>query len=126
MSDSISFQELYEKQQANQNMLIQKGKYDECVGTLELVDRQVPFDEPRLASYHIQQLISEVGEVLDADKRWKSFRNGKNDTEGKLEEIADCFIVTMNVAMYSGFTADQVAKAISEKMDLVADRIKDI
>ena len=76
-----------------------------------------------MASYHVQQLVSEIGEVLSSDKRWKNMRNKHNCPENKLEEIADCIIVGMNIAMYSGFTGEQLEEAIFKKIDTVADRV---
>jgi NTP pyrophosphatase (non-canonical NTP hydrolase) len=60
--------------------------------------------------------MSELGEVLSSDKRWKNFRNDKLDLENKREEIADCFIVLMNVAIFSGFTAEEVESSILKKI----------
>ena len=83
----------------------------------------IPVDDVKLMSYHIQQLMSEVGEVLSADKRWKNFRNEKHDESEKLEEIADCFIVLMNIAMFSGFDGSQLSKTIEDKINKVSERI---
>ena len=85
----------------------------------------IPVDDVRLMSYHIQQLMSEIGEVLDADKRWKNFRNQKYDKNAKLEEIADCFIVLMNITMFSGFNGVQLTNAINKKLAEVSERIKE-
>lgn len=115
--------ELFEKQKRNQEVMLEKGKYNDY--TFD-VPKSLPVDDVKLASYHIQQLMSEIGEVLDADKRWKNFRNEKYDKDAKLEEIADCFIVMMNVAMFSGINADELSKAINEKIDKVYDRINGI
>jgi len=120
-----TFANLYDRQIDNQNMIIKKGSYND-ISSMIVGEKKLPIDDPRLASYHIQQLISEIGEVLDADKRWKSFRNGKFDKDGKLEEIADCFIVAMNIAIFSGFSAEEVSKAISDKLDIVKERIEKI
>jgi len=120
-----TFANLYDRQIDNQNMIIKKGSYND-ISSMIVGEKKLPIDDPRLASYHIQQLISEIGEVLDADKRWKSFRNGKFDKDGKLEEIADCFIVAMNIAIFSGFSAEEVSKAISDKLDVVKERIEKI
>lgn len=97
------------------------GKYDgfKLDGTCK-----VPEDDVKLASYHVQQLMSEIGEVLDADKRWKNFRNDKYDKNAKLEEIADCFIVLMNIAMFSGFNGTQMQNAIEEKLEVFSERIE--
>lgn len=115
-----SFESLFLQQMQNQQMLIDKGQYDKYKDDKT---NTVPVDDIGLFSYNIQQLMSEIGEVLDADKRWKNFRNEKNDSNGKLEEIADCFIVMMNIAMFSGFNGTDVAKAIAEKIMKVQDRI---
>lgn len=112
-----SFTELFSKQVDNQKLMFDKGMYGDkkC--------ESLPTDDISLASYHIQQLMSEIGEVLDADKRWKNFRNEKYDKEAKLEELADCFIVLMNVTMFSGFSGDDIAKAMEEKLNIVSDRV---
>lgn len=122
------FVKLFNRQVYNQLKLIRKGCYKGIDDTLleRLDDQEIPCDKPRLVSYHIQQLISEIGEILDADKRWKSFRNNKYDKKAKLEEIADCFIVLMNIAMFSGFSAEQVLDAIDAKLTIVEDRIENI
>jgi NTP pyrophosphatase (non-canonical NTP hydrolase) len=116
----ITFQDLFNIQKANQSKMLQDGMYDafKSEGT-----DIIPVDDVRLMSYHIQQLTSEIGEVLDADKRWKNFRNQKYDKDAKLEEIADCFIVMMNIAMFSGFDGAQLVEAIKEKMENVSKRI---
>ena len=86
----MTLQDLFKHQMANQSKMLQDGLYD--IFKSENTDT-IPVDDVKLMSYHIQQLMSEIGEVLDADKRWKNFRNQKYDETAKLEEIADCFIV---------------------------------
>ena len=111
------FVKLFNRQVYNQLKLIRKGCYKGIDDTLleRLDDQEIPCDKPRLVSYHIQQLISEIGEILN-----------KYDKKAKLEEIADCFIVLMNIAMFSGFSAEQVLDAINAKLTIVEDRIEDI
>lgn len=122
-TNKITFEELFNSQLENQNILIEKGSYKGFASkTVELV----PVDDPCLCSYHIQQLISEIGEVLEADKRWKNFRNSRFDKEAKLDEIADCFIVMMNVSMYSDFSGEEIAEAIKRKIDIVRERFSGI
>ena len=118
--NKTSFEELFNLQLENQNALIKKGSYDGF--SSNKVD-EIPFDDPRLCSYHVQQLISEIGEVLEADKRWKNFRNNHFDESNKLDEIADCFIVLMNISMYSGFSGEKIAEAIKNKIEVVSKRI---
>lgn len=116
----VSFANLFWHQQENQNAMLKSGMYD---GFKSEGTKTTPTDDPKLMSYHIQQLVAEIGEVLSSDNRWKNFRNQKFDQENKLEEIADCFIVMMNVAMYSGFDASEVVVAIEEKLNKVTERI---
>lgn len=119
-SNSVTFEDLFNHQKANQSKMLQDGMYDafKSEGTTT-----IPVDDVKLMSYHVQQLMSEIGEVLDADKRWKNFRNQKYDKNAKLEEIADCFIVMMNITMFSGFDGAQLIEAIGNKLNEVSERI---
>lgn len=109
----LSFADIFMMQTATQEKMLACGMYDDfkSEGT-----NAVPADDIRLMSYHIQHLMSEIGEVLDADKRWKNSRNHKYDKAAKLKEIADCFIVLMNVSMFSGFDGGEIAQAIIQKV----------
>ena len=117
MRIKFTFEEIFEKQKQNQKM----GSY-EGFASHDIDD--LPDDDPKLMSYHIQQLMSEIGEVLEADKRWKNFRKDRFDRREKLMEIADCFIVLMNIGMFSGFSGDEIANAIFEKEQVVSERIE--
>lgn len=116
----LTFNYLFNKQKANQSKMLEEGLYDMFKSKST---HSIPVDDVKLMSYHIQQLMSEIGEILGADKRWKNFRNTKYDESNKLEEIADCFIVLMNVAMFSGFDGSQLADAINKKLNEVSERI---
>ncbi len=120
LSRKLTLQELFLKQLINQDKLLHNGSYDDYKLDTTIT---VPVDDIKLASYHVQQLMSEIGEVLNADKRWKNFRNDKYDRKAKVEELADCFIVLMNVAMFSGVDAVELGDAIDEKLDVVSKRI---
>lgn len=117
---NVTFDQLYKKQIANQNELLKIGSYDGFKNGMTI---ECPVDDPKLMSYHVQQLVSEIGEILSADKRWKNFRNAKYDIEEKREEIADLFIVAMNVAIFSGFDSNQIIFAILSKLETVKERI---
>lgn len=125
--ENNSFDALFDSQAENQRMMFERGMYG-FVDNPEVDGKytELPIDEPKLASYHIQQLVSEIGEVLDADKRWKNFRNDFYNRDAKLEELADCFIVLMNISMFSGFSANEVYNAISSKIEEVGIRISDM
>ena len=120
-NSDVTFRELFDTQTLFQNIIIEKGLYERFKNK-ETVS--VPTDDVNLMSYHIQQLMSELGEVLNADKRWKSHRNVRYDRQEKLEEIADCFIVLMNIAMFSNFNSDEVVEAIKLKLNENVERIK--
>ena len=120
MNGKINFEEIYKKQMQNQNRMLVLGLYENENAV------EVPFDDVKISSYHIQQLISEIGEVLSADKRWKNFRNEKYDKENKLEEIADCFIVLMNISMFSGISYDMLIEKLNEKVEIVKERTSEI
>lgn len=122
----LDFGKLFDAQVENQRLMFEDGKYDSFMSDDELdeaIESGFPLDSPSLASYHVQQLVSEIGEVLEADKRWKNFRNDKYDRDAKLDELADCMIVLMNVIMFSGFTADEAYEAIKTKIQVVNERI---
>lgn len=112
-SKEFTFQELFEVQRSFQNLLLNKGVYERFKNE---DTKAAPTDDINLVSYHIQQLISEIGEVLTADKRWKSHRNVEYDKQEKLKEIADCFIVLMNIALFSDFNGDEIVNAIMSKV----------
>ena len=131
MSVDVSFENAFKKQLHNQQVLVDKHTYDDYMSSndyFELIDcgTSLPYDSVQLCSYHIQQLMSEIGEVLDADKRWKNFRNEKYDPDAKLDEIADCMIVLMNIAIFSGFNATDVMSAVNTKLDVVSRRIGEV
>lgn len=119
-NNPMTLQDLFKHQMANQSKMLDDGMYDMFKSENTT---SIPVDDVKLMSYHIQQLMSEIGEVLDADKRWKNFRNQKYDEGAKLEEIADCFIVLMNIAMFSGFDGIQLTNAIANKLNEVSERI---
>lgn len=100
----------------------------ECptLGTLYIIQKEfqqtlgftnVPCDSAQLMSESLLGLISEVGEVLQADQRWKkNGRNVKYDRENKVEEIADCFIFLLNACIYSDISSFEISNAIERKI----------
>lgn len=83
-----------------------------------------PGDNLKQFSYHIQAMVEELGEVMKADKRWKTHRNERFEPSEKLDEIADVFITAMNIAIHSGFTAETIEMAISDKINENYKRLK--
>lgn len=115
-----TFDEMFKMQMNNQKKLIRNGLYDRFAN---LISDELPRDDVGIFSYHIQQLMSEIGEVLEADKRWKNFRNAKYDKDSKLDELADCMIVLMNLAMFSGFSSEDIMKQVECKLNVFRERI---
>lgn len=119
--EETAFSTLFNMQMKNQNLMKAAGLYEGFV----YEQKDLPTDDIRLMSYHVMQLMSEIGELLDSDKRWKNFRNEKFEKDEKLKELADCFIVLMNVTMFSGFSAREIVQAIADKIVMVCKRIED-
>lgn len=117
---------VFEIQAENQREMLKKGMYHGlCSDEVEKTsfDVELPVDDPKLFSYHVQQLMSEIGELLDADKRWKNFRNGKYDKDSKLEEIADCFIVLVNICLFSDVSHIELINKVIDKIKEVRRRV---
>ena len=102
-----SFVQIFNKQVSYQEKVLEK-RHEKL---------KVPGDSLKWFSYHIQAMVEELGEVMKADKRWKTHRNERYVMEEKKDEIADVFITAMNIAMYSGFTANEIEEAIENKIN---------
>jgi NTP pyrophosphatase (non-canonical NTP hydrolase) len=76
-----------------------------------------PVDSLTNYSYHVQAMVEEMGELMKADKRWKTHRNVVYDPLNKLEEISDVIITIINIALYSGFNYQEVGQAVLEKIE---------
>lgn len=87
------------------------------------IESSWPCDNPTKFHYHITALQEEIGEVLKADKRWKTHRNNAFDPAEKLDELADCFITLMNISMWSGLTAETMLDAIDNKIAINEKRL---
>lgn len=79
-------------------------------------ENNLPKDDINWFSYHIQAMVEEMGEVLKADKRWKTHRNAFYDQNNKVEEIADILITTLNLAIFSGLNVQDLYDALSLKI----------
>jgi len=102
LTDKTTFREMYENQINFQMDLTRLT--------------QLPVDIPQWFQYHMTSMAEELGEVLKADKRWKTHRNVNYSESEKLDELADVFITAMNLSIFSGFTADEIAEAILTKI----------
>lgn len=121
LPEETAFSTLFNMQMKNQELMMAAGLYEGFIDGQE----DLPIDDTKLMSYHVLQLMSEIGELLDSDKRWKNFRNVKFEKDEKLKEFADCFIVLMNAVMFSGFSAEEMVQAIADKIATVRQRIEE-
>lgn len=105
------------------------GKNEILVDKLEeLMQRQIQFqfeivdvdflpqDLPKEFSYHMLAMMEEMGEVLKADKRWKTHRNKRFVFDEKLDEIADLFITLMNICIFSNISSNKLIEAVENKI----------
>lgn len=81
----------------------------------EMFGYQLPDDDIEGYKYSCLALIGELGEVLEADKRWKNIRKEKYDKEGKLDELTDCMAFLINLVLFSGFTSEEFYNAFVKK-----------
>lgn len=101
-----------ESQQGSfQYLFNQQGEFQHKVTGLT-----TPVDNVRWFQYHMTAMSEELGEVLKADKRWKTHRNAFHDPANKLEELADVFVTAINLALFSGIDADTMVEAIRAKI----------
>ena len=62
--NNYSFHNMFLKQAENQRNMFEKGMYNGFSDN-DGKFTELPIDDPKLSSYHIQQLVSEIGEVLE-------------------------------------------------------------
>lgn len=109
MMMSGSFNEIFEKQLEFQKKLLQ--------------DKNLPMDSVEWFNYHMVGMIEELGELRKSDKRWKMFRNSHYDVINKVEEISDCFLTLMNLAIFSGLDAELLLESIEHKISVNEKRV---
>jgi NTP pyrophosphatase (non-canonical NTP hydrolase) len=93
-----------------------------------LLGAELPSDRPDLISPYALGLISEIGEVLQADKRWKS---GMSKTGGDekyhnheevLGELTDCLLYFMNLVMACNISEDELFQSFIDVQNKVRER----
>lgn len=105
---------------SGRNQFISCGRFEKLfndqMAFQERIEDISPSDDPVKFHYHITALQEEIGEVLKADKRWKTHRNTSYDPNEKMDEIADCFITLINISGWSGFSVEQILNGIENKI----------
>lgn len=108
----MELEKLYEMQVKFQELVLAKQLQENGKPAIAL-----PQDDVNWFSYHIQAMVEELGEVMKADKRWKTHRNERFEYDEKVDEIVDVFITAMNLAIYSGISAEQLVTSIVSKIN---------
>lgn len=103
ISSSLDFTKLYGAQRGFQYLVTKKDR--------------LPVDDLEWFGYHVKAMVEELGELLSADKRWKTHRNVKYEPENKLEELCDVVITAMNLCIFSDIDGDQLYRAIQDKIE---------
>lgn len=88
-----------------------------------LSNGKLPVDNPELFQYHMTAIVEELGEVLKADKRWKTHRNDAFDPENKMEEISDVFITFLNICIFSGYKPEDIMYNVNSKIKRNLERM---
>ena len=107
----MQLQRLYELQVEFQEKVLEKLHKENGRPMIAL-----PQDDVYWSGYHVQAMVEELGEVMKADKRWKTHRNEQFDIDNKIDEIVDVFITAMNMAIFSGISGDQLVSEILAKI----------
>ena len=133
-----SWFKIFIKIRDNQMLAQLRGIYDNCIitsGEIEHVVKpqsqasmcynKLPFDSPAIFAYNMLHLVTELSEVLQEDRRWKSIKKDRPllDEQNKLEEFADCFICLFNAVVWSGIDAEELLVAINKKSDIYRTRV---
>lgn len=88
-----------------------------------ITGEKLPQDDVHNFQYHMTAIVEELGEVLKADKRWKTNRNKRFEPLEKYEEIADVFITAINIAIFSGLDGEKLLNEIDRKINVNCERL---
>lgn len=113
--EELTLENIFNHQMLYQHMVLTKIK-DETT--------TLPTDNVEWFSYHIQAMVEELGEVMKADKRWKTHRNERYNKDEKKDELADVFITFINLCLFSGFSVEEIKQAIFKKIEENFIRLK--
>lgn len=85
-----------------------------------ILRKTCPEDNINELSTQLVHMVSELGEVTQEDTRWKNNNRTKiydeESKERKLNELADVFIICVNLFLFSGFDSEEAYEAIKTKM----------
>ena len=90
-----------------------------------LLNIKLPSDKPELISTYALGLVSEIGEVLQADKRWKNKTGGDNKTvdhDSVKEELTDCMLYLINLIQACDVNAEEFFESFIKVQNKVRRR----
>lgn len=121
-----AFKTYNKKQLEETNVISISELFQKQIGFQELIVNHpfLPVDDPKWYSYHVLAMMEELGEILKADKRWKTHRNERFEPEEKLDEIADVFITIMNICIFSNIDSKTLLQAVSNKINSNIEKLK--
>ena len=90
----------------------------------KLKDR-MPIDSVDDFRYSMLALVTEIGEVLTADKRWKNSRNDYYSFHEKREELVDCMAFLLNAILFSGIYPEDFYNDFVSKWNKNMQRVPD-
>lgn len=102
----------------------------ECQKNLQksLLGADLPNDRPDLISPYALGLVSEIGEVLQADKRWKAgmSKTGGDDKHHDHKEVTgeltDCLLFFVNLCLACNVDQDELFESFIETQNKVRRR----
>lgn len=97
------------------NMVYDRQVYFQKLLAKNDEQKNLPADDVTKFQYHITAIVEELGEVLKADKRWKTHRNETFLKEEKEEELADVFITVLNLLIFSGIDIKDFLNQVAKK-----------
>jgi len=127
--------EKFKKSYTNADM-VEKMVYkrpNDTLGTLfelqKVFQRRVygvdlPCELPEKLPMQVTALIAEIGEILELNQKWKSWKKNPAEYNRKemLFEIVDAFHFLINIALFSGFDADKIFDAFLNKNKINHER----
>lgn len=78
---------------------------------------ELPKEMPEKIPRQITSLVAELGEILEENQKWKSWRKNPPpvDYDNLLTEVVDAFHFMINIALFLGFDSDDVYNRFIEK-----------
>ena len=86
--------------------------------------KKIPDNLPKLLPMQVTSLIAEIGEILELNQKWKSWKKNPADydRDEMLFEVVDAFHFLINIALFLDFDADEVFDAFLKKNKINHER----